>query len=170
MEMKNTRLIYLRPTQLIYLRETGPYSESIPKAWRRLIDWLDMNGLIKPVGRGYGLAFDNPADVSPGACRYDAAVEMMPELTGQALSELGIATLPGGPYACWRVSGDYTNMRTIMGSIHRDFVPMGGLDVDVNRPIISIYLDNPSRHHASELRADVCVPVRTSAEFGTAAE
>jgi DNA gyrase inhibitor GyrI len=34
-----------------------------------------------------------------------------------------------------------------------------GLSFDENRPIISIYFDNPDHMQSRDLRADICVPV-----------
>ena len=50
--------VYLRPSRLVYVRASGPYQQTIPQAWERLMGWLEKNGLHSPVGRGYGLMRD----------------------------------------------------------------------------------------------------------------
>jgi AraC family transcriptional regulator len=159
MQNPHSVLVYLRPTRLVYVRDVGPYERTIPRSWDRLITWLNDNGLYAPVGRGYGLARDNPADVGPENCRYDACVEATPEVEGKAIRNLGIETLPGGPYACRRLSGNYDRIKSVVANVYSEFEPMPGLCIDRNRPVVTIYIDNPNRHSGDDLRADVCVPV-----------
>jgi len=166
MQNPHSVLVYLRPTRLMYVRETGPYDRTIPKAWRRLTTWLNDNGLYAPIGRGYGLARDNPADVISQSCRYDACVEIPPEVEDRALRDLGITTLPGGAYACRRLAGSYSRMHSVVANVYSEFVALPGLSFDSNRPVVSIYIDNPSRHAEHELRADICVPVMVVGDIG----
>lgn len=152
-------LVYLRPTRLIYVRETGLYQDVIPKAWARLFAWLNANGLYASLGRGYGLARDNPLEIGAENCRYDACVEVPSDIEDRALRELGITTLPGGAYACRRLTGSYDRMRSIVARVHSEFTPYPGLCFDENRPVVSIYVDNPNRYRDVDLRSDICVPI-----------
>jgi AraC family transcriptional regulator len=169
MQNPHSVLVYLRPTRLIYVRETGPYAVTIPKAWERLLSWLSSNGLYAPIGRGYGLAHDNPLEAGATNCRYDACVELMPELEDRALRDLGVTTLAGGAYACRRLFGSYDKMRSVVANVHSEFVELPGLTLDSNRPVVSIYVDNPDRHAENELRADICVPIAVATDFEPAA-
>jgi AraC family transcriptional regulator len=166
MQNPHSVLVYLRPTRLIYARVTGPYERTIPKAWDRLVNWLNDNGLYAPIGRGFGLARDNPSEVGAPNCRYDACVEITPDLEDRAIRDLGVATLPGGPYACRRLYGSYDGMRSVVTNVHSEFSPLPGLNFDSNRPVVSIYIDNPNRYAEHELRADICVPVTVVGDFG----
>lgn len=165
MQNPHSVLVYLRPTRLIYVRETGPYAVTIPRAWERLLSWLSNNGLYAPIGRGYGLAHDNPLNGNAANCRYDACVEVMPELEDRALRDLGVTTLAGGAYACRRLFGSYDKMRSTVANVHSEFVALPGLALDSNRPVVSVYVDNPKRHSENELRADICVPITVTADF-----
>ena len=91
-------LVYLRPARMVFVRATGPYETSIPHAWEKMFAWLEKSGIDNPVGRGFGLARDNPATVGPQNCRYDACVEVKPQYEERAGRELGLMTLPGGSY------------------------------------------------------------------------
>ncbi len=156
--MKNG-LVYLRPTRLAYVRVTGNYEQSIPRAWEQLLRWVDKNGLNSPVGRGYGLARDNPARVGAENCRYDACVQVSPMFEERAMRELGVFTLPAGPYKRIRQAGGYEPICSMMPKLHSDFTAPAELRLDDRRPIVTIYLDDPRRFDASDLRADICVPV-----------
>lgn len=167
-------LMYLRPTRLVFVRGIGPYEKTIQKTWDRLFVWLNANGLQTPVGRGYGLAQDNPAEVGAKNCRYDACVVLNPEMEQRASSDVGFAMLPGGPYACRRISGNYDHVRTLVANVHSELLPFPGLTLDQARPVVSIYMDNPNRQAESDLRADICMPVMAAEDvansraFGTA--
>jgi AraC family transcriptional regulator len=167
--MQNTHsvLLYLRPARLVYVRETGPYERTIPRAWYRLSNWLDDRGLYKMLGRGYGLARDNPADVGATNCRYDACIEVSAEFEDRAIRDLGLATLPGGAYACRRLTGDYDRIRSVVSKVYSDFQPFAGLGVDEGRPVVTIYVDNPNYYKESDLRADICMPVTALDELVT---
>lgn len=152
-------LMYLRPARLISVRETGRYEDSIPKAWNRLSGWLDANGFHAALGRGYGLARDNPLQLGVEKCRYDACVLIPAQLEDKTPRELDVTILPGGAYACRRLSGSYDGMRSAVTNAYAEFTPLPGLCFDGNRPVVSIYLDNPRRFRDRDLRADICVPV-----------
>jgi len=158
MDNPHSVLIYLRPMRLVYAREKGRYEETIPKAWDKLFSWLHANSLHTSFGRGYGLVRDNPLEIRPHDCRYDACVELRPEFESRALRELGVTTLPGGAYACRRLSENDDRVRSEVASVYSSFVPLPGLHFDENRPIVSTYFDNPN-HTPDHDRADICVPV-----------
>ncbi len=157
-QMKNG-LVYLRPARLAYVRVNGPYATSVPVAWERMLAWVDKNG-FKPQGeRGYGLAHDNPALVAPEKCRFDACIQLQPEFEDRAARELGVLTLPAGPYTRDRRAGGYGRLRHELASLYSSQGLSSGLQLDARRPIVTIYLDDPRRLSVRDLRADICVPV-----------
>jgi AraC family transcriptional regulator len=152
-------LVYLRPTRLAYVRVTGPYETSIPEAWSRLLEWTEKNGFSSPVGHGFGLARDNPARVGADKCRYDACVQVTPLSEERAMRELGVITLPPGSYTRVRHAGGYEPIRSLIPGLYNNFDAPSDLKLDDKRPIVTIYLDDPRRFDANDLRADICVPV-----------
>jgi len=157
-------LLYRRPMRLIYVRTKGCYAEMIPEAWDRLFRLLNANGLYASLGRGYGLAHDNPLDVGPQNCRYDACVEIRSDIEGRSLRPFGITMLPGGAYACQRLLGSYDQMRSTVENVYSQFRPLPGLCFDRSRPVVSIYMDNPTCLADRDLRSDICVPVMADEE------
>jgi AraC family transcriptional regulator len=152
-------LVYLRPTKLAFVRINGRYQDTIGPAWDRMLDWMDRNGLRSNVTFGYGLLRDDPRKVAPEACRYDACVPILPHLEECAHRELGVMTLPPGPYARQRSIGNYIELTDIISGLQSQSLVAPNLRVDERRPLVSIYLDRPSRDSKNELRADLCVPV-----------
>ena len=147
------------------VREGGAYERSIPKAWERLVAWLQASGLYKPIGRGYGLARGDPMKIRAESCWYDACVVAESDTEGHAVGELGITTLPGGAYMRRRLFGSYEGINPIVASIYSDFEPLPGLALDESRPVVTVYIDNPEANSRDELRADICVPVTAASEF-----
>lgn len=156
-------LVYLRPSRLVYVRITGAYESSIPAAWEKMLAWIDRNGVGSVLGRGFGLARDNPKTVPADRCRYDACIAVEPHFEERAMRELGILTLPAGPYVRKREIGSYSAIFTRVAGLHASFEAPTGLRLDDNRPLVTIYLDDPRRFEPGELRADVCVPVSAGA-------
>ena len=152
-------LVYLRPTRLVYLRLTGPYETTVPEAWSKLYAWYAKCGTGAPAGRAYGLARDNPHRVGADNCRYDACIETSPLIDERALRELGLITLPGGPYARSRHVASYDLLRTSLADLRDVYSAPRDLKVDDRRPIVTIYLDDPRRMDDPLVRADVCVPI-----------
>ncbi len=164
-----TGLVYLRPSRLVYVRVTGAYENSIPAAWDKMLAWIDRNGISSPLGRGFGLARDNPQSVPANQCRYDACIVVEPHFEDRAMRELGILMLPGGPYVRRREVGNYNVIMTRVAGLHASFEAPTGLRLDDNRPLVTIYLDDPRRFEPGELRADMCVPVSAGAARGRGA-
>jgi AraC family transcriptional regulator len=152
-------LLYLRTVQLIFVRAKGCYADTIPETWERLFRLLDANGLYASLGRGYGLAHDNPLEIGSQNCRYDACVEIRPGLKERSLRDFGVTRLPCGVYACRRLSGSYDRMRSTVRDVYSEFTPLPGLCFDHHRPVVSIYMDNPNCFADNDLRSDICVPV-----------
>ena len=152
-------LLYLRPARLTLVRVTGPYATTIPAAWEKMFAWLDKHGFNSSFGRGYGLARDNPNIVGADKCRYDACVELEPIFEERAIRELGVQTLPGGSYVRERRTGGY-DLYNQDSTFHAAFEVPSGLMLDDKRPVVTIYLDDPRRIAAAELRSDFCVPVK----------
>lgn len=156
-------LVYLRPSRLVHVRVTGNYETSIPAAWTKLQAWIERNGVGSALGRGFGLARDNPVNVAPDRCRYDACIEVEPLFEERARRELGVLTLPAGPYVRKRHIGSYEAILNFVASRHSTFEAPTGLRLDDNRPLVTIYLDDPRHFDPRDLRADICVPVSTNA-------
>ncbi len=153
-------LLYLRPARLTFVRVTGPYAATIPATWEKMFAWLDKHGCNSSFGRGYGLARDNPHVVGADQCRYDACVELEPIFEERAIRDLGAQTLPGGSYVRERRIGGYQDLCNQVSTLHAAFEAPSGLMLDDRRPLVTIYLDDPRRMAAAELRSDFCVPVK----------
>lgn len=162
----NSRFVYLRPTRLVYFRETGPYATSVLAAWKRLNGWMGKRGIVAPDGMFYGLARDNPAKVPTENCRYDACIELPLGLDGPALTEIQVQRLPAGAYIRHKYVGRYSGIGAAALPICNDWVPNRGLRLAAERPLVVIYMSNPSQRDVNGLKAEICAPVATGQQSG----
>jgi len=163
-----TGLVYLRPVRVAFARVRGPYAASAPEAWAKIFDWLDARNGRREVTRGFGLAHDDPRIVAKENLRYDACVEMPPDLELQACRTFGVQMLPGGAYARQRYVGPHSGIRQEFHDMRTNWAPARGLALDARRPFIEIYLDDPTRCPPEKLRTDLCIPVVVASEVDAA--
>jgi AraC family transcriptional regulator len=154
-----TGFVYLRPRKVVFVRETGPYTVSSLVAWKRIFAWLESEGRLANLGEGYGLARDNPREVAPEACRYDACLEFEEWMERQLPADFRVQMLPGGSYIRQRHSGPHERIREQLASLRDDWVPHNALSLDPRRPLIAIHLNHPQNTAPEQLRTDLCVPV-----------
>lgn len=164
----STGLVYLRPVRVAYVRVRGPYSHSAPTAWSKLLAWLDQHSVRREVTRGFGLAHDDPRVVAAAELRYDACVEVPPEVEVAAFREFGMQTLPGGAYARRRYVGPHAGIHNEFHEMRETWAPSRGLALHTKRPFVEIYLDDPARCPAEKLRTDLCIPVIAASEASAA--
>jgi len=154
-------LVYLKPRQVAYVRRTGPYQRSSIEAWTVMFDWLERHGLRRQMTAGYGLAQDNPVNVSPQDCRYDACCELPEDFPAAKAAALSVQTLPGGAFARTRHVGPYSDARDAITMLRDQWLSnQPNLNLDPARPMLIIYLDDPKLKDEAFLKCDVCMPVR----------
>ena len=161
--------VYLRPLTVAFARATGQYGVSSQEAWNRVFAWLEETHLIKTVGTGYGLLLDDPRNVDPSKCRYDACIELTEEARPLVPADFGIGRLPGGAYARRRHVGGTAGLGDVISDMRKGGIEANGLRVDSRRPLIEIYFDNPRFVGPAKQRIDVCMPVSIDESHGRSA-
>jgi AraC family transcriptional regulator len=156
--------VYFRPVQIGYVRVFGAYKTSVPEAWRQLDGWFRAREV--DIGRvtRYGLAHDNPRVVEPEKLRYDACVEVPPDLAGEINDELRVTKLPGGAFARKRYVGPYEGIGDALSTLREHWSHASDVVLDTRRPLLTVYLNNPRVHAPKDLKADLCVPVVSTAK------
>lgn len=151
--------VYLRSSNLIGYRTVGPYSSSAPKAWSRMFDWLDRNRLRGVVTRGFGMALDDPRNVAPEQCRYDACIDLPEQLSAAAWENMMPQRLPGGAYVRRRYVGPHDAIGSAVKEMRETWCATPGIVLAPNRPLVEIYLDDPLTCPPEKLRTDLCLPI-----------
>jgi DNA gyrase inhibitor GyrI len=154
-----TNLVYLRPVRVLALRVTGPYSTSAAEAWDQMALWVRTRAASCQMTPGYGLLLDDPRTTAPAKCRYEACIPQQPELFGHSLRDFFVKQTPAGPYARARHVGGNIGIARAITKIRSEWASKNGLLTDPTRPLIEIYLDDPSKLPIEQQRIDVCVPV-----------
>ena len=156
--------VYFRPVQIGYVRVFGAYKTSVPAAWRQLDAWFTAREM--DIGRvtRYGLAHDNPRTVEADKLRYDACVEVPLDLAGEINDELRVAKLPGGAFARKRYVGPYEGISEAFTALRDQWSDARDVVLDTRRPLLTIYLNNPRVLAPKDLKADLCIPVVSTAK------
>lgn len=155
--MSAVHIATLPPVRIAYLRHIGPYGPSIGQFWQQeFFPWMQANGLT---GRdGYGIGHDDPHITAPERCRYDACVAVPEDFV--ARGQAGLATLPGGRYACTRYRGDGHGIGRAWAELLRDWLPQSGQQID-NRPCFEHYpVGSYYDPQTGEFECLLCVPVK----------
>lgn len=152
-------LIYVRPVQVVCVRARGSYTQAVNEAWGRMFAWMDANGLGAEVDVGYGLAHDDPRITAAELCRYDACIPVPKAVPQEAMAELQHTTLPSGVYARDLLTQSYDGMGHMLAATRDDWVPRQGLTIDLSRPVITIYRNNPRYCPPEKLEAEICLPI-----------
>ena len=100
--------------RVAYLRYTGPLGEPLGRFWRATVTpWLAEHGMVDCPR--YGVTLDNPMTTPPEKCRYDACVELPPDMT---LPDAGQTTIPGGRYAVTHFKGTGAEIGAAWGAFN----------------------------------------------------
>lgn len=147
----------LAPARIAYLRHIGPYGPEIGRFWQQeFFPWMQANGLT---GRDcYGVGHDDPHITAPEHCRYDACVAVPEDFV--ARGQAGIATLPGGRYACARYRGDGPGIGRAWVELLREWLPQSGQQID-SRPLFEHYpVGSHYNPQTGEFECLLCVPIK----------
>jgi AraC family transcriptional regulator len=152
----NVRLIDRQPTTIAYRRYVGPYGDPVSQFWQKTVyPWLAANGLLEQPR--YGISHDDPGITAPEQCRYDAGVEVPPQLvpSGNAFK----TTIPGGRYAARSFKGTAAVIAEAWTAVLRDWLPSSGLQLDA-RPCFEYYPKGSTYDPATGVfECEICIPV-----------
>lgn len=160
-EVPETRpqVVFLKPVVLAAVRVTGPYSDTVHEAWRRVFAWMDHAALDPKPDAGYGLSYDNAKQVPAQDLRYAACVVMPNSWPGSGQDGIARMLFEGGTFLRSRVVGPYSKIGPVISELRDQFVSKNGLVFNRNKPVLTIYRNDTRRVSPDEQIADVCLPV-----------
>jgi len=128
-----------------------------PRAvWPKLYPELRKQALIAP-GATFLAAYLADALDGLGSMQwYGAAMTLQPEQ--RVAPPLEEVRVEAGAYAVGLHQGAYDGLPGAWGAFVRE-LKASGRPLDLTRPCLEIYLDDPSATPAEELRTELCVPV-----------
>ncbi|MDD2237751.1 MAG: AraC family transcriptional regulator [Kiritimatiellae bacterium] len=151
-ELKTTE-----PTQVLYVRKTGKYSDSAMQAWQALCAFAGPKGLLGPGVDCIGISHDDPCITPEDKLRYDACITMKAEV--QPEGEAGVQTIPGGRYAIFMHKGSYDTLLETYGFIFGQWLPESGEKLR-DFPSFEKYLNDPHSTPPEQLLTEIHVPLQ----------
>lgn len=157
--MTNRNVVFIAPSELAFVRVTGPYAASSVAAWARLLDWMAQRGHAAPDEVGFGLALDDPRTTLPELLRYDACVKRPTTFSDDDISIVTLKQFHGGAYFKTPHRGSYQMLGRAVSLARNELLPREGLMHDATRPVLTLNYSYPSTTLPEDQFAEICIPV-----------
>ena len=138
--------------RLAVIHHTGPYNGST--AFMQLTKLASTQNL--PVGRLYGLSYDDPAITRPQKLRSTAGLEIAANAI--PLEPLELFHTHSGRYAVFEYRGPYERLGLAYDWIFGRWLPMSD-ETPAQHPALDCYLNSPQNTAPEDLRTDICIPL-----------
>lgn len=149
-EIKN-----FQPIRVAYVRHQGPYDQC-GAAWGKLCAWAGPRGLLGGDGLMLGLSYDDPEVTAPDKLRYDACMEVGPDVAGEG--DVAIGEVPGGPYAVVVHKGPYDRLKETYAEFCGRWIPASGREMRYAPPV-EIYINDPETTPPEDLLVEIRLPL-----------
>jgi DNA gyrase inhibitor len=123
--------------QVAYIRVSGPYDETMPDGFNRLMAWAEPRQLL--AGDWLALYWNNPEITPPQDLRADVALSV--PVGTEVSGEVQLQTVPQGLYACYRCRVENDDFATPWNALFRDWLPQSGYQPAAG-PCFEQYLNN----------------------------
>ncbi|MFD1416702.1 AraC family transcriptional regulator [Oceanobacillus jeddahense] len=147
---------------IVYMRRTGAYGEENQQLMAAFKHWMTYNNtsqdnLLTDSAIILGIIHDDPALVSPEACRYDTAMVLSAQQKiDDACVQKGI--LQGGNYAVFTIDHTAEAMNRAWQVVFTELTEYD-YQLDEARPILERYTKSMLEKHVCE----ICLPVQGKA-------
>ncbi|MFK7959836.1 MAG: GyrI-like domain-containing protein [Phycisphaerales bacterium] len=150
-------------SRIAFVRHVGPYN-GVADAWKKLYTWGWPRMLLgKP--QTFGLCHDDPDVTVPERVRYDACMVVGPRTKAKPSAGIEVRELPAGSYVVALHAGAYERLgetyarlfaRVASGAIDGRTVELG------DPPSLEVYLNDPRKTAADDLRTEIWMPIRSN--------
>lgn len=144
---------------LAVVQVLGRYSQTAPKAWAQLFEWLDKTKPEPQPDHGYGLSIGDPRKVAENELCYVAGVVVPPNWTQCETNLVTGMRFDGGTFLRHRLVGPYTEVGSTISRLRDQWIPKNGLVLDQKQPVLTVYRSNSNEVPPAEQIADICLPV-----------
>lgn len=141
-------LKFFPETHVAFVSEVGSFSESIPRGFKRLFDWM-LAHKVQPVGPSLAIFYDDPAEVESKNLRCDLCAPVGPHVNGSG--QVRTKEIGGWTVATIEYQGE-ANARRAYNEVYDWLHEQGYHEADAP---VEKYLSALGE----ELRAQVAVPV-----------
>lgn len=149
----NTKIEYMPPYKIAYIRKIGPYGSENVETMQKLKNWVKENGLLDEESIILGIPQDNPNTTKPQYCRYDTCFVLSDDkaLNG---NEVKVGKIIGGKHCVFEIEHTAEAMHKAWNEIFPELKHLG-YQLDETRPIIERYLAAMVNKHLCE----ICIPI-----------
>ena len=137
--------------KLVYIRIIGRYGEEEPyiEAWRKLRDFLQINGLLTPSTRWIGISFDDPTVTKTEQCRFYACATVEHDVSPQGA--FGMKTIPQGRYAVYTLRGSYSGLQEMYDRIYSHPLPTAFRDATSFEEYLNCESDTEEKDYVTRI-------------------
>lgn len=153
--VQQVEVAQMEPKRVAFVRHVGPYAQC-QAAWEKLCAWAGQAGLLGPDTVFLGLCHDDPEITEPGKIRYDACLQVGPEVS--PAGEVGVQEVAGGSYIKALHKGPYERLINTYAWLCGQWLPGQNREMR-NLPSYEIYLNDPGQTPAGELLVEVYIPL-----------
>lgn len=150
-----TRIVFLEPINLAFIRHVGPYEEVPDRLFRELTDWADSRG-IGGHRQLMGIGHDAPGITPPNKLRFDAAVVVPGQFEPEG--RVGYQELEAGRCAFTTHIGHYRTLPVAYGDIFRRIGELPGAKL-LGPPAIEMYHETRIDAELEFNHTDIYLPV-----------
>jgi len=147
-------LVYMRPLRLAGVSVESVGTDEVLHAWSRLNEWIIRKSLGREVEIGYGLV-----GVGESGFAYTACIELPDCVTKPEADELSRASLQGGAYIRSRFKGPVSEVGGKLEDMRERLNHAEHTRLDVERPLVSVFLDVRMVKPGCDVRSNLLVPV-----------
>ncbi len=145
------------PLAIAYVRHVGPYDE-VGSAFQTLVQWAMQHRMMGPSMQFLGVSYDDPAITSPEQVRFDAAMSVPSNASGQAGGGVAMRDVAPMWCACAVHRGPYSELDTTYCELLGRWFPERGY-LPALEPCMEFYLNDPTTVSERDLLTRICVPI-----------
>jgi DNA gyrase inhibitor GyrI len=136
-QLSRLRVRRLRPIQVAYIQQTGPYAEVDVTLFDELVDWARRRGHYTGSNLLIGIGHDAPGITAPDQLRFDACIQIHADARPEG--RIGCQVIPEGHYAGTTYVGPYgPTLENAYVEIFEQMRSLRGYEI-VGLPAIEIY-------------------------------
>ena len=155
-KMLEPKIVEIEPIEVLYVRKTGAYMHSADEAWKRMVAFVNENGLFEKAIARYGISHDNPTVIEEHNLRYDACLELNESINSSG--EVSSKQIAGGKYALFMHKGSYELIGESFKNIG-DWIVESGVEL-LDEPSFQKYLNlDPTGIKEDDLRTELYIPI-----------
>ncbi len=115
-------IIEMEDQPVLFVRKTGPYSETPSEAWRTLMDFAQKHHPSLENARRFSDGIDDPSITNEDKLRFDACIRAPKEVIEKG--DIGRRTLEGGRYTVFMHKGPYDKLQDSFNAIFQQWYPL----------------------------------------------